>query len=179
MFPDDSLSALQRFTAISAVGVSALRRQGVGVIHRIREYLAVLDLSDLAEIKNETGFDAWLDRTTEGIVNNRERPEIKWGSARKAINLFLRDALYCKYLSSRYDLEHVEKWLEIPLDSVVAKYLRGEAEKEGRNLPDWNGLRQLLPPESTQFQGYAKRLARIRKMERVHLDIAIWVGNRP
>ncbi len=167
---------LQRFTALTAVNVTALRRQGVGVIGRIQSYLANLDLSGLAALQHEDGFGVWLQNTTQGMVSSKGCPEIRWGAARKALNLFLRDALYSKYISRQYGLEHVEKWLEAPLDSVVAQYLK---RKAGRGqLPVWNGLRHLTPEESEQFQRHASRLARQRGLARVHLDVGIWVNNR-
>jgi len=176
MTDNEFIRDLQRFTALSAVNVTALRRQGVGVIGRIQDYLAKLDLSGLSALHDEDGFGLWLQNTTQGMVSSKGGPEIRWGAARKALNLFLRDALYSKYLSRQYVLEHVEKWLEVPLDSVVAQYLKREA---GRGqLPVWNGLRHLRPEESEQFQRYASRLARQRGLARVHLDVGIWVNNR-
>ena len=47
-----------------------------------------------------------------------------WGTARKALNIFLRDALYTTYLSKRYGLPRAEASLEIPLDSITAVRLR-------------------------------------------------------
>ena len=106
------ISDVQRFTAVSAVGVSALRRQGVGTIGRIQKYLGSLDLTDMRSLKNEDDFSSWLDLKTEDLVQNQN---VKWSAARKALNLFLRDCLYNKYLCAEYRLDHLEPWLEMPL----------------------------------------------------------------
>ena len=37
------------------------------------------------------------------------------GAARKAINLFLRDALYNRYLNRRFALSWIQAWIEVPL----------------------------------------------------------------
>src|ERR1051325_8452549 len=95
------LSDVQRFAAISAIGVSALRRQGVGVIGRVRKYLGAMDLSKTRTLQNENDFSDWLDRRTVALVQHHG---VKWGAARKAMNLFLRDCLYNKYLSDAYGL---------------------------------------------------------------------------
>ena len=51
-----------------------------------------------------------------------------WGAARKAVNLFLRDALCNRYLAEEFNLKKAEAWMEIPLDSAVA---RGITDGEG------------------------------------------------
>lgn len=176
MTHDDFIRDVQRFTAISAVGVSALRRQGVGVIGHIQRYLGTLDLSGLDACLNQTDFGAWLDRTTTETMDGEDGPEVRWGAARKALNLFLRDALYNKYLAGRYDLDHVEHWLEVPLDSIVAQHLKRDAGR-GR-LPVWPGLKHLTKQQSDQFQNHAAVLAHRNGVARVHLDIGTWLNGR-
>jgi hypothetical protein len=95
------ISDVQKFTAVSAVGVSALRGQGAGVIGRIREKLGALDLSQFKSHKDASVFSSWLDNVTEGLARDCR---VKWGAARKALNLFLRDCLYSKYLCPTYQL---------------------------------------------------------------------------
>jgi hypothetical protein len=164
---------LQRFTAISSVGVSALRRQGVGVIGRIRKYLGSLDLTVTRSLKSQEEFSGWLDRKTEYLVQNKN---VKWGAARKALNLFLRDCLYSKYLCAEYGLDHLERWLEMPLDSVTATQLKKDAGRGG--LPIWQGLRKLKKKDSKQFQDHASQMAATKKIARVHLDVSMFLNNR-
>lgn len=167
---------VQRFLSVSAVGVSALRRQGVGVIPAIQAYLAEMDLSNLCSIRNQASFNTWLDEQTDAIVAIQHSPSIRWGAARKALNLFLRDCLYNKYLSSEYNIETVEAFLEVPLDSVISKELKHAAGR-GR-LPIWRGLKQLRSDDSARFQEYASFMASQKKLHRVHLDVGLWVNNR-
>ena len=173
MNQDAFIANVQKFTAISAVGVSALRRQGVGIIGRIQEHLGSVDLTALGQSRIEPDFRGWLDEQTRTLVRAYH---VRWGAARKALNLFLRDCLYNKYLSARYRLDHLETWMEIPLDSIVTKHLKQDAGW-GR-LPIWRGLRQLTETESQRFQNHANEMASRQQMARVHLDVGIWLNNR-
>ena len=164
---------VQKFTAISAIGVSALRRQGTGAIGRIREYLGTLDLSGIRSLKDSDACSGWQDQVTSDLVTHCR---VKWGAARKALNLFLRDCLYSKYLCPAYELDRIEAWMEIPLDSVIAGQLKKDAGR-GR-LPVWQGLKKLLKEDSKQFQAHASQMAAGRKQARVHLDISLWINNR-
>jgi len=75
------ISDVQRFTAVSAVGVSALRRQGKGIIGRIQNALGALDLT---ESKDEASEDA-LRLIKERILPKFRRcpalliPVLSWG----------------------------------------------------------------------------------------------------
>jgi hypothetical protein len=109
------ISDVQKFIAL-AVGVSALRRLGPGVIYKIQQYLGAMDLSSAKALKNQDEFSNWLEGETNELVRTHG---VNWGAARKALNLFLRDCLYNKYLSEKYDLGNLEAWMEMPLDSVV------------------------------------------------------------
>jgi len=168
---------MQRFVAVSAVGPSAVRNQGKGVLSAIRRYLGEIDLGSIP--KNTTDFAAWLNQQTEGMLNAIEdlvasRP---WGTARKALNLFLRACLYNHYLQQEYRLQRTEQWLEIPVDSVVARALK---RKAGRGkLPRWQGLVNLTEEDNHRFQAYARRLAKAEGLQAVvHLDIYLWLANR-
>src|SRR6266446_874823 len=107
---------LKKFTAVTAVGVQALRRQGVGAIGCIQDYLNALELSETRSIENEKGFTRWLDEKTDVLKN---KSKVSWGAARKALNLFLRACFYNRYLSVEFNLDRLETWLEIPLDQVI------------------------------------------------------------
>jgi hypothetical protein len=170
------ISDLWKFTAVTAVGVQALRRQGAGVIGNIQKYLLTLDLSQTKSLKDQDAFIRWLDEVTDALV---EKYKVSWGAARKALNLFLRACLYNRYLSVEFGLDRLETWLEIPLDQVIAGQLRIEMRKAGRGvLPPWNGLRNLDKEDSEQFQECASQMATDKKLSRVHLDVGLWVNNR-
>jgi hypothetical protein len=167
------ISDMQKFTAISAIGASALRGQKSGTISKVRNYLGIMNLSKLCRLQSEQRYKAWLDLHAQRLVNNHR---VRWGAARKALNLFLRDCLYNKYLSTQFDLEHVERWMEIPLDSIIAKELKKNA---GRGmLPPWPGLKKLKQADSERFQRHATEMASEVKMDRVHLDVSLWINNR-
>lgn len=165
---------LLRKTAISAVGASAFRGQGKGAVGRMRRGLEKLDLSGVRKLSKETTFRNWLDEKTDELA---KRGKVRWGTARKALNLFLRDCLYSRYLCPRFGFKKVERWMEIPLDSVIAKELK---RRSGRRtlLPPWKGLKGLRREDSRRFQDFARELARDEGMARVHLDVGMWVENR-
>ena len=86
-----------------------------------------------------------------------------WGVARKTLNLFLRSCFYNYYLRKAYGLAEVGRWLEVPLDSVVARELKQDArrgalprwQRRGA-LPRWQGLGRLNREDSEKFQEYAR-----------------------
>jgi len=149
------ISDVQRFTAVSAVGVSALRRQGSGALGKMHHTLGSMNLAETNGVHAADDFAAWLEIKTDQLAS---AAGIKWGAARKALNLFLRDCLYNKHLSSAYHhLAHLEPWMEMPLDSVIAGQLKRDAGR-GR-LPVWQGLKHLTKPDSLRFQNHASTMA--------------------
>ena len=100
------------------------------------------------------------------------------GLARKCLNLFFRDALYSFYLRTEYGLAKFEKYLEIPLDSHVGSELRLTQEGKSANppLPRWRTVNGLEPGDSERFQDVAKKVAKRKGTERVHLDVVYWRG---
>ena len=171
----DFLSTIQRVTAISAVGPSAVRNQGKGVQLACHEFLGSLDLATIPRT-GESSYGLWLDEQTEALLNSfplRHRP---WGTARKAVNLFMRDAFRDRFLASEFRLDKLEPWLEIPLDKAVAKGIRDRCKHI--HLPLWPGLKHLLPDASADYQAAAKQIARDMDVSRVHLDMYLWLENR-
>jgi len=128
MKPRDFIETMQRMTAVTAVGPSALRGQGKGVLKAAQLYLGSINLSEIPTATPEE-YEDWLDTHTDTLLNTlpiRNRP---WGAARKALNLFMRDALYNQYLNDHYGIRKIETWLEVPLDSAVAKGLKKRGEE--------------------------------------------------
>ncbi len=172
---DDFIKTVQLKVAVSAISPSALRAQGKGVLKATRDFLAGLSLARIPKSSPKL-FNNWLDRQTKALLDElpiRNRP---WGAARKALNLFLRDVLYNKYLSRQFGFQKIEPWLEIALDSIVAKGLKRHAGI--RKLPAWPGMKRLTPKVSDQFQNAAIEHARSEGMDRVHLDMYLWLGDR-
>lgn len=168
----DFLRILRNRIAEAAVGPSALRNQGAsGVIRAAREYFKGLDLRAFS-VSKEGDFARKLDAATVHLRKRFPRGARSWGAARKAMNLFLRDALYNTILSQHYYLEKIEPWLEIPLDQYVAKGLH--KDYRGDNLPRWPGIKNLTPGISMAFQQAAKLVAQEEGIARVHLDLFYW-----
>ena len=121
-------------------------------------------------------FQLWLDHQTELLLDTLPIKNRPWGAARKAINLFLRDALYNQYLCKQFKLQSIESWLEIPLDSAVAKGLKLQSNRG--ELPRWPGLKSLEPNQSEEFQFFAAKRANLKGVTRVHLDMYLWLDNK-
>lgn len=174
--PEDFLSTMQHSVAVIAIGPSSLRNQGyAGVIDAAREFLTKCDLAAF-RCHTEEEFRSKLDNTTENLIVALPKRARSWGVARKAINLFLRDSLYNRYLAESYRLLSIENWLEIPLDSAVARGLRKLARR--REIPAWPGLKKLSGDVSAQLQLFAQNIAVRRGLARVHLDIYLWLQER-
>ena len=165
---------MQYKVAVSAVPLSAVRAQGAGVLRASQNFLTRLRLANIP--RSEMAFRQWLNRQTNALLDQLPVANRPWGTARKVINLFLRDALYNQYLADAFKLNQLQRWLEIPLDGAVAQGLK---RKAGRgNLPPWSGLKKLTRSESDPFQDYALFLANEARTHRVHLDIFLWLDNR-
>ena len=175
MKPDDFIKTMQCRTGVAAVGPSALRGQGKGVLATTQSYLGAINLSKIPT-STASKYATWLNHHTGQLLNRlpiRNRP---WGAARKALNLFMRDMLYNQYLNKHYSISKIEGWLELPLDSVVAKGLKQHAGHG--QLPQWPGLKNLKPNISKVFQDYAAIYAIQKRIARVHLDVYLWLENR-
>jgi hypothetical protein len=120
-------------------------------------------------------FRARLDRRTADLQRFMPKGAKGWGTARKALNIFLRDAFYTTYLCKRYKLRRAEGVLEIPLDSITAKRLHEEQTLE---LPRWPGVRHLTVPVSDAYQEAARHIAYERDIAPIHLDTYWWGGDR-
>ncbi|MFO8012588.1 MAG: hypothetical protein R6X20_04690 [Phycisphaerae bacterium] len=172
---------VQQYEAVSAVGTSAVRGQPRGTADAVRTFLGeTMTLSDVPR-RNRALFDKWLNNQTRRIQRRLPNPDRPWGIARKTLNLFLRSCFYNRLLCERYGLEKVGPWLEVPLDSVVAKGLRRHARKHDKPkaLPKWLGLGGLTPAASRAFQEYALEYAdSLGLPARVFLDNYLWLRGR-
>jgi len=169
---------MQRYIAVTTIGPSALRNQGSkDVIKKAQKHLGAIDLN-VFRVSDETSFLRVLNDETENLRCALPPEAQRWGAARKALNLFLRDICYNRFLCERHDLSRTEEWMEIPLDSLIAASLKREAKKEGVQLPRWKGLIGLLRDDSSKFQAFAKQLASGQGISRVHLDMRLWTKER-
>ncbi len=161
--------------ANTTISSSTLRNQGAsGIINQARHFLKDLDLQEFVT-NDEKIFSRELDTQTDLLRLSFPIQSQHWGTARKAINLFLAESYYHKFVCVGYKLEIIEPFLELPLDSQVGKFLTKEAQKRGEtDFPQWKGLKYLSPEESKLYQDFAKRLAKEKGYARVFLDVVIW-----
>ena len=91
---------LHERTAELAIGASTLRNQGArGVVANARDFLKELDVGSF-RVKDPRLFRSRLNVATRRLRERLPRRARHWGSARKALNIFLRDVLYNHYWSS-------------------------------------------------------------------------------
>ena len=166
----DFIQTVQDKVAISAVPPSTFRGSKAGLIAAVRDFLQFLDLSQFA-VSDQKRFAARLERVTRQMRSALSRESATWGVARKALNLFLRDAFYNTYLRKRFKLVRAEACYEVPLDGVVANGLRRRFPKQ---LPRWPGVKPLTKKVSDVYQAAAMKEAQKMDLSRVHLDIYLW-----
>jgi hypothetical protein len=165
------LKMIQTRTANVAIGASTLRNQGASnVVSNTREFLKRIDLRRF-RAKTAKGFKNALDRETIKLKMVLPVGARNWGAARKALNIFLRDAFYNYYLREEYRFGKLEPWLELPLDKYVERGLRKHSKEMGIQLPPWPGVKHLKSPTSKCYQDAAERVAQHRQIARVHLDL--------
>ena len=170
--PKDFIDAVQTRCARVAVSASATRGQKTeGLVAKAREHLAHVPLGTFGT-SNAAAFRSRLDRATDDLVDAVPGGRLRWGVARKLLNIFLRDALYTAYLRDRFHLDRAEALFELPLDSITARRLR-KGYRRGE-LPCWRGVRHLRPADSDEFQRAATDAATQCSVARVHLDAFWW-----
>jgi hypothetical protein len=168
---NELLERIQSRIAITCLGPSSLRNQGSpGVLHAARQHLMILQIEKFSMTSNKKFRDA-LNNETRRLMRRLPQAAQNWGAARKALNLFLRDALYNTYLAEYYSLTSVEPFLEIPLDGIVARALCSYYKTE---LPRWKSIKSLTLAESDMYQAKASEYAQRLEMNRVHLDLFLW-----
>lgn len=168
----DFIEMLKARTASAAIGASAARKMGPkGTIATVRSYLASINIEDF-NVNTPDLFKEQLDKKTNELLNQLPKEAQHWGSCRKFLNLYLRDVLYSQGLTEHFKNLHLIGWLEVPLDSHVARGLRGE--HDGRSIPRWTTVIGLTPEMSEKYQNFALATARAKGTDRVHLDLIYW-----
>ncbi|MBU4076926.1 MAG: hypothetical protein KKI06_09510, partial [Euryarchaeota archaeon] len=154
-----------------SIGASTLRGQGPpGFVRTAREFLIELNLR--IDNINEEQFKNWLDENTEKLMEKFPGAKNNWGAARKAINVFLEEAFYNRFLAEEYNLHKLEEFLEIPLDNHVVT----ELIKHGNrcNLPKWNSIKKLTLADNEIYQNCAREVANEKRTKRIYLDLEFW-----
>jgi predicted transcriptional regulator len=169
---------LQRFLAEVAITQSAVRGEKKGALRK-----AVIDfLSDelrLSDFTNLGQFSEALERETSTLEGSCG---LNWGTARKCLNIFLRDATYNCYTRRRYGLDAIEPLLEVPLDNKVEQGIRRDMRRLKPPLPHLprlsefeKGFFSITKLEREQHASYQNAAGWIAREEyhthRVHLDL--------
>jgi hypothetical protein len=166
------LRLVQYRVANVAIGPSTLRNQGAsGVNNAARGFLASLDLGELSSIV-PADYPKLLARWTDALVEQLPTGARKWGTARKAINVFMVEVFLNRFLAEEYDLDRFGDVLETPLDSEANKEMKRLGGQ--RRLPGWYGIVRLTPADSEKFQSYASFLAAKHELRRATLDLILW-----
>jgi hypothetical protein len=176
---------LKRVANVAISAGTAQKMGPVGTVNSARIFLSEKNnIKTLIEAKDTNSFTEALDITTDKLLQKLPREAAHrptgrhWGSARKFLNIFLRDCFYNYDLRNEYTLAKWEPWLEIPLDSHVANgIIKNSAEKD--DLPPWSTVIGLAK-NSGLYQDAAAKIARdIYKTHRIHLDLVYWRQPNP
>ena len=163
---------MQRYVANIAISGPTLRNQGAkGVVKTARAFLAELDLSVFCRIETHQ-YSEQLDNWTEELKKRLPEGARNWGTARKALNVFLVQVFMNKYLAKEYGLTKFSDVLETPLDSKATSKLRKLA---GRGqLPRWYSIKRLKSKDSLRYQEFASVYAKKQGIPRACIDIMLW-----
>jgi hypothetical protein len=186
------IQSVRRRVANVAIGASTVHGAPEKTAETIRKFLAddvrkdgtrdkdALKINPLINAKSEKAFIKALNRATmdlDTFLQKEIKGEKSWGRARKCLNIFLRDFFYNRYLYDHYQLKKkrdLESWLEIPLDSHVAKGIKTDSAKN-QNLPRWKTVIGLEKENSELYQCAAAKIAKNKyKTHRIHLDLVYW-----
>jgi predicted transcriptional regulator len=171
---------LQRFLAEVGITQSAVRgERKPGLKKAVIDFLSnELQLSDFTKPGQ---FSDVLDRETNRLIDfwsRRDSRGMSWGTARKCLNILLREATYNYYMRARYGLEAVESLLEVSLDNRVEKNIRRDMQRLKQpllRLPKFESgfsIIKLTREQHENYQTAAEWIAReAYHTHRVHLDL--------
>lgn len=180
------IDKIQERVANACIGNSTLRNQGAkGVAEKTRKFLKDINLNKFSKIKNSKGFNNKLNTLTSQLKNKLPKDAKNWGTARKALNVFLLEVTFNIKLSKKYKLEKIIDFLEVPLDSYVYNGLKKEFESKKiktylKKFPSRPGIKNLKKPVSDKLQRFALEVAKHKqkklqeKFPRAYLDLFYW-----
>lgn len=165
-----------RRIAETTIDGTVLRNQGAPrVVEAVRCFLPNIELATFA-CETQSAFEDELDRQTTALTAALPVGAQHFGTARKALNLYLGEAYYHQFVCREYGLERIARFLEVPLDSQVASFLIGQARDRGIKLPAWPGVKYLEEAVSRQYQEFAAAYAAGLGdgWYRIHIDVIAW-----
>ena len=173
------LCEMQRYVANVAITPSTFRKLGAGFVEAAQEFLASLNLKQLANLE-PSEYPKWLEDQTQALMASFPIAE-RWGPARKSINIFMVMASLNQFLCDEYKLHRFGYVLEVPLDNTVTKKLRAWGKERNRvrrgQFPTFS-IKQLKKADSDQYQELAQACAEERGIPRGRLDIELWEPQR-
>ena len=162
-----------------AITPSTFRKLGAGFVEAAQEFLASLNLKQLANLE-PSEYPKWLEDQTQALMASFPLAE-RWGPARKSINIFMVMASLNQFLCDEYKLHRFGYVLEVPLDNTVTKKLRAWGKERNRvrrgQFPTFS-IKQLKKADSDQYQELAQACAEERGIPRGRLDIELWEPQR-
>jgi len=172
------LREMQRYVANVAITPSTFRKLGAGFVEAAQEFLASLNLKQLANLE-PSEYPKWLEDQTQALMASFPLAE-RWGPARKSINIFMVMASLNQFLCDEYKLHRFGYVLEVPLDNTVTKKLRAVGKGEKSCAPKFStfSIKQLKKADSDQYQELAQACAEERGIPRGRLDIELWEPQR-
>ena len=62
------IKTVQKMVAVTAIGPSALRNQGKGILQKAQKYCSLIDLNIYSSFINEKDFISQLDKETQNML---------------------------------------------------------------------------------------------------------------
>ncbi len=194
----DKIELLRKNLINTSIGTSAVRNQGNGIAEPIRckliEVFTFNSFFDNLKNHDPKEFKRYLNRLTENVdningisKNGKEPGRVRWGTARKCVNLFLRTVVYNGFIWDAYNISIrdfqpgglMEK-LELPLDSYVVKgIIKDSKEIDGIGFnsaiyPSFSIINLDRKTESPYYQEKASLIANKTNVCRIDLDLRYW-----
>ncbi len=159
---------LNRVANISVTPSSLRNQGGKGLVKKTRNYF--LNNSLLSKF-DKNNFEILLDKQTKKLINVTK---LRFGAARKSLNIFLLQSSLDRCLSKYYGLEKILDKLELPLDSFTIKHLKEAAKNKKHLLPKWQSIKKLNKRYNKKFQQFAEIVAQGERIPRAYLDLLYW-----
>lgn len=166
------LKMLQRNIAFLSIDISVLRNQsGPGGVAKCREFCSKIDLKKFFTAL-DVDYAKYLAKQTDLLCEFCKQEELKYGSARKVLNIFFRHICYNGFIQQEflkdqelYSNTSILSPLELPIDSRIAKALSRKR---------WISIKGLNQDNHQEYQNLALAAAEQRGVARIHLDVELW-----